>query len=47
MNLFWYFGKIKMVKKMKNDMLINDVIKNLDTLILELDNYYFMNNLKK
>jgi len=32
---------------MKNDILINDVIKQVNTLILEFDMYYAMKNIKK
>jgi len=32
---------------MKNDILINDVIKQVNTLMLEFDMYYTMKNIKK
>lgn len=31
---------------MRNDVLINDVIKKLDSLILDFDTYYTLKNLK-
>lgn len=32
---------------MKNDLLINDVLKELDSLILKFDAYYTMKNMDK
>jgi len=32
---------------MKNEILINDVIKELNTLILDFDAYYTLKNIKK
>ena len=31
---------------MKNDILINDVLKELDSLILKFDTYYTLKNIK-
>ena len=36
-----------MVMKMKDELLITDMIKNLDELILKYDVYCTLNNLKK
>ena len=32
---------------MKNEVLINEVLKNLDELILKFDSYYTLKNIKK
>ncbi len=41
------FVMIVTVKKMKNEILMNDVLKELDELILKFDVYYTFENLKK